>query len=90
MKSAFRHLQNRFHRPILKQYTADLTEQQAVRLAIQALLEVVDSGAKSIELVVVREGGEKVNLEEAEMERVVTEIEAEQQESMAGAASGDA
>ena len=74
-----------------KQYTADLTEHQAVRLAIQALLEVVDSGAKSIELVVVREGGEKVNMEESEMERIVTEIEAEQQESMAGAAaSGDA
>lgn len=70
-----------------KQYTAELTEQAAVRLAIQTLLEVVDSGAKSIELVVVREGGEKVNVEEAEMERIVTEIEAEQQESMAGAAA---
>ena len=73
-----------------KQYTADLTEQQAVRLAIQALLEVVDSGAKSIELVVVREGGKKVSMEEAQMEQIVADIEAEQQESMPGAAPVEA
>lgn len=71
-----------------KQYSADLSEEKAVRLAIQVLLEVVDSGAKSIELVVVREGGEKKILEESEMERIVSEIEAEQQESTAVAASG--
>ena len=54
---------------------------------MQALLEVVDSGAKSIELVVVREGGEKVYLAEADMERIVAEIEAEQQEGLTASAA---
>jgi len=71
-----------------KQYSADMTETQAVRLAIQVLLEVVDSGAKSIELVVVREGGEKITIDEGEMDRIVAEIEAEQQESTAGGGGG--
>ena len=73
-----------------KQYNTaadSLTQAQAVRLAIQALLEVVDSGAKSIELVVVREGGEKVYLAEADMERIVAEIEAEQQEGLTASAA---
>jgi 20S proteasome subunit alpha 4 len=70
-----------------KQYTPDMTQEAAVRLAIQALLEVVDSGAKSMELVIVQEGGAKVVVSDAEMERVAAEIEAEQQEAMAGTAA---
>jgi len=66
-----------------KQYQADMTEQQCVRLAIQALLEVVDSGAKTMEICVVRSGGVKEILDEAAIEVVVNEIEAEQQEGTA-------
>ncbi len=58
----------------------DLTEQKCVRLAIQALLEVVDSGAKTMELCVVREGGVKEMLTEESVQKVVSEIEAEQTE----------
>lgn len=63
-----------------KQYTSDMTEAQSLRLAIQALLEVVDSGAKTMEICVVREGGSKEMLDEAAIEVIVKEIEAEQQE----------
>ena len=66
-----------------KQYTADMTEDQCIRLAAQALLEVVDSGAKTMELCVVKEGGVKVLLADEEVEAVVQGIEAEQAEPAA-------
>ena len=58
----------------------DLTEEKCTRLAIQALLEVVDSGAKTMEVCVIREGGIKEMLNEEAVQLVVDEIEAEQQE----------
>jgi 20S proteasome subunit alpha 4 len=60
-----------------KQYTAEMTEQECIRLAITALLEVVDSGAKTMELCVVRSGGKKAMILESVVEGVVKEIEAE-------------
>merc|ERR1711862_655794 len=48
-----------------------MTEEECVRLAIQALLEVVDSGAKTMEICVVREGGKKVKMSESEIDKVV-------------------
>ena len=68
-----------------KQYSEGMEEAQCVRLAIQALLEVVDSGAKTMEICVVRRGGKKAMLEESEIETVVKEIEQEQEEKRAGA-----
>ena len=56
----------------------DLTDKKCIRLAIQALLEVVDSGAKTMELCVVRKGGVKEMLSEQQIQAVVDEIEAEQ------------
>ena len=56
----------------------DLTDKKCIRLAIQALLEVVDSGAKTMELCVVRQGGVKEMLSEQQIQAVVDEIEAEQ------------
>ena len=64
-----------------KQYQPDLTQAAAIKLAIQALLEVVDSGAKTMELCVVTTGGVKRMLEEEEIQAIVSDIEAEQQES---------
>lgn len=58
----------------------DLTEQKCVRMAVQALLEVVDSGAKTMEICVIREGGVKEMLNEEAVQVIVDEIEAEQQE----------
>lgn len=63
-----------------KQYTNDMTEQQCVRLAVQALLEVVDSGAKTMEMCVVRSGGAREMMPESAVQAIVSEIEAEQQE----------
>jgi len=70
-----------------KQYAADMSEQQCLRLAIQALLEVVDSGAKTMEICMLKRGGVKTMLDEADIEVVVKEIEAEQQEGQQQAAA---
>eukprot|EP00980_Cylindrotheca_fusiformis_P013252 scaffold3373_cov137-Cylindrotheca_fusiformis.AAC.12 len=67
----------------------DLTEQKCVRLAVQALLEVVDSGAKTMEICVVRQGGVKDMLKEESVQVVVDEIEAEQQAEKTGTSAGD-
>ena len=68
-----------------KQYQADMSEKECLKLAIQALLEVVDSGAKTMELCVMKEGGTIVNMDEAQVDAIVKEIEAEQQEGEATA-----
>jgi 20S proteasome subunit alpha 4 len=62
----------------------DMTESKCVRLAVQALLEVVDSGAKTMEICVVRTGGVKVSMSESDLDVVVAEIEAEQQAEKGG------
>ncbi len=50
----------------------------AVQLAVRALLEVVEAGAKNIEVAVVRRGAAGMELlPEAELERIVKQIEAE-------------
>ena len=69
----------------------DLTEEKCTRLAVQALLEVVDSGAKTMELCVIRMGGLKEMLSEEKVQVVVDAIEAEQQEEKRtpGASSSD-
>jgi len=67
----------------------ELTETKCVRLAVQALLEVVDSGAKTMEICVIREGGIKEMLNEQAVQVVVDEIEAEQQEEKRGPSGSD-
>jgi 20S proteasome subunit alpha 4 len=67
-----------------------MSEAQCVRLAVQSLLEVVDSGAKTMELCVVRSGGIKHVMDEAAVDAVVKEIEAEQQEGQQPAAAAAA
>jgi 20S proteasome subunit alpha 4 len=72
-----------------KQYTAEMTEQECIRLAITALLEVVDSGAKTMELCVVRSGGKKEMILESVVEGVVKEIEAEAAVTASSAAGAE-
>lgn len=62
-----------------KQYTADLEETAAVKLAVQALMEVVDSGAKTMEVCIVRTGGKREMLSESAVQSTVQELEQEQQ-----------
>jgi 20S proteasome subunit alpha 4 len=62
----------------------DLTEEKCIRLAVQALLEVVDSGAKTMEVCVIREGGSKEMLKEESVQVTVDAIEAEQSAEKTG------
>jgi len=63
-----------------KNWEEGLTEERAIRIGIQALLEVVDSGAKNMEICVVRPGGGKAILDENDVDAIVKEIEAEAEE----------
>mmetsp|Transcript_9224 Transcript_9224/g.11627 ORF Transcript_9224/g.11627 Transcript_9224/m.11627 type:complete len:252 (+) Transcript_9224:92-847(+) len=63
-----------------KNYNDDMGMKEATKLAVQALLEVVDSGAKNMEICVVKGAGEKHTMTEAEVAVVVKEIEAEIEE----------
>ena len=47
---------------------------------VQALLEVVDSGAKNMEICVVRAGGSKSIMDEKDVDAIVKQIEAEAEE----------
>ncbi|KAG1472331.1 hypothetical protein G6F56_001601 [Rhizopus delemar] len=63
-----------------KNYNSDMEENDTVKLAIKSLLEVVQTGAKNIEIVVMGTEGEVKRLEQEEVETVVTEIEKEKEE----------
>lgn len=63
-----------------KNHVDDMGEKEAVKLSVQALLEVVDSGAKNMEICVVRTGGMKHTMDEKEIAEVVAAIEAEVEE----------
>jgi len=54
-----------------------MTEEEAVNLTLKTLLEVVESGANSMELMVLKKGAEVAPLPHAEVERLVAAIEAE-------------
>lgn len=65
-----------------KYYTAEevATERGAVKLAIRALLEVVQSGQKNLEIAVMRRGQPLVMLDCATIDEYVTLIEKEKEE----------
>uniref|UniRef100_A0A6Q2YLP5 Proteasome subunit alpha type n=1 Tax=Esox lucius TaxID=8010 RepID=A0A6Q2YLP5_ESOLU len=65
-----------------KNYTdeAIATDNDAIKLAIKALLEVVQSGGKNIELAVIRRNQPLKLLESKEIETLVAEIEKEKEE----------
>lgn len=63
-----------------KNYKDGMTEAETVHLAVQSLLEVVQTGAKNIELAVLRPGAEVEVFEEEQVAAVVEQIEAERVE----------
>jgi len=63
-----------------KNWEEGLEEAKAVRMGVQALLEVVDSGAKNMEICVVRAGGAKSIMDEKDVDAIVKQIEAEAEE----------
>jgi len=64
-----------------KNYEDSMDEVSCIKLAVQVLLEVVDSGAKNMEICVVRSDSVKNIVPEADVDVVVKSIEAEVEES---------
>ncbi|CEP60365.1 proteasome core particle subunit alpha 4 LALA0_S01e09054g [Lachancea lanzarotensis] len=58
------------------------TEKDCVKLTVKALLEVVQTGAKNIEITVVRPGSQIVNLSSDDIGQYVDEIEQEKQQEL--------
>ena len=70
-----------------KNWTASLAEADAIRLTVKALLEVVDSGSKNMELAVSRYGQPVRILKEEELEVIIADIEREIEEAKKVAAA---
>jgi len=66
-----------------KNYKDEMGEEETIKLAIMSLLEVVDSGAKNMEIAVIKKGGVKTMMEEDQIDAVVKVIEAEIEEGKA-------
>ena len=64
-----------------KNWAADMTETDAVQLTVKALLEVVDSGAKNMEIAIMREGAKVHMLPEVDLQTIIEAIEKEQEEA---------
>ncbi|KAI9914928.1 hypothetical protein PsorP6_007961 [Peronosclerospora sorghi] len=62
-----------------KHYVDHATHDDAVTLAIKALLEVVEAGSKNIEIVVVRAGGKITALADDKVNELCAQIEAEKE-----------
>lgn len=61
------------------------TDEGAMKLAIKALLEVVQSGSKNIELAIMRRGGKLEALTNEQVEELVKQVEEEKQAEAAAA-----
>ena len=64
-----------------KNWTADMAETDAVQLTVKALLEVVDSGAKNMEIAIMRDGAKVHMLPEVDLQTIIEAIEKEQEEA---------
>lgn len=58
-----------------------MSEDEAVKLTIKALLEVVDSGAKNMEIAVVLQNLPLKTISEDAVQTIITDIEREQEEA---------
>eukprot|EP01036_Dinobryon_divergens_P022136 gene22136-30372_t len=64
-----------------KNWTANLTDAESIRLTVKALLEVVDSGSKNMELAVIKFGSPMRMLPTEELQEIISDIEREQEEA---------
>ncbi|EIW73573.1 hypothetical protein TREMEDRAFT_26035 [Tremella mesenterica DSM 1558] len=62
-----------------KNFTEGLERDEAIKLTVKSLLEVVQTGAKNIEISVMESYGVITNLEQTEIEKIVATIEAEKE-----------
>lgn len=65
------------------------TEQEAVKLTVKSLLEVVQTGAKNIEITIVKPTSQVVSLTSEEIGKYVDEIEAEKQQELGKKKKGE-
>ena len=68
-----------------KNWSAELTEADSLRLTVKALLQVVDSGAKNMEIAVIRRDQALQIVPEEQVQAIITDIEREQEEAKANA-----
>lgn len=73
-----------------KNWAEDMAEEECVRTTIKALLEVVDSGAKNMEVAIMRRGEVVHMVKEADLELVIADIEKEAEEAKAKNAEKEA
>jgi 20S proteasome subunit alpha 4 len=66
-----------------KNYVADVSEEDAIKLAVRALLEVVESGSKNVEVAVLRFQQPLHYLSDEQVEQTVAVIEKEKEEAEA-------
>lgn len=71
-----------------REWTEGLSETASLKLTVKALLEVVDSGSKNMEVVVVRRGQPAETLAPDVLDAVVAEVEAEIEEAKNGGGGG--
>lgn len=64
-----------------KNYEEDLSEEKAIMLGMKALLEIVESGSKNIEVVVVGQGGAIKTISNEQLKKYCAVIEAEKEET---------
>jgi 20S proteasome subunit alpha 4 len=64
-----------------KNWSANLGEGDAVKLTVKALLEVVDSGSKNMEVAILRYGVPVTMLSETDLQTIISDIEREQEEA---------
>lgn len=70
-----------------KNWSANLTQEEGVRMAVKALLEVVDSGSKNMEVAVMRHNQPMLMIPEADLQTIISDIEREQEESKKAASA---
>lgn len=64
-----------------KNWADGMVETDAVQLTVKALLEVVDSGAKNMEIAIMRNGAKVHMLPETDLQTIIEAIEKEQEEA---------
>lgn len=62
-----------------KSYEENMSKDATIRLTVKSLLEIVQTGAKNIEIMVLEPGKEAVTLDTDSLNTFVTEIEAEKE-----------
>jgi len=73
-----------------KNWAVNLSSEDAVRLTVKALLEVVDSGSKNMEVAMITFGNPVRLLPEEELQTIIGDIEREQEEAKKSAQESNA